>query len=171
MFQLAYIMAQQKLGRVPDIWLQYPEHFAAVAEDIKQTYGAGIRKSPRVGVHVRRGDYLTDPAFVSLSDTDYYERAFALFPPATEFLVCSDDPDWCIAKWESDPRMFFRKGATDVEDLNALAGCSSLIMANSSFSWWAAYLNPNPDKTIIYPKLWHTDGVSRVGFPKEWQAL
>jgi hypothetical protein len=52
-----------------------------------------------------------------------------------------------------------------------MASCQHNIIANSSFSWWAAYLNPNPNKIVVYPKAWHTDNIVRVGFPKEWVAL
>jgi hypothetical protein len=169
MFQLAYIYAQMRKGAVPDIWLQYPHYFEEFADDVRTMYGANIRVSDNVSIHVRRGDYLTDKAFVSLSDTDYYERAIALFPAQTKFLVFSDDTEWCKRKW---PHFTVIEGQTDIKDLNQMAGCrGGNIIANSSFSWWAAYLNPHREAPVIYPKRWHTDGVQRVGFLKEWREL
>jgi glycosyl transferase family 11 len=173
MFQLAYIYAQQRRGLIPDIWLQYPEYFAGSEDYIKQVFGQDISRSPLpyVSIHVRRGDYVPHPLFVNLWETRYYERAIALFPE-DNFLVFSDDTLWCQRKWGNDPRFsVIGNGRTDIEDMNQMASCKSNIIANSSFSWWAAYLNPNPQKQVIYPQEWHTDGVARVGFPKGWICL
>lgn len=170
MFQLAFLFAQAKRGAIPDMYVQYPSFFDEFREEIQAMFGQGIGPTRDVvAVHVRRTDYLTDKAFVSLSDTDYYERAMALFPES-KFLVCSDDPAWCLQRWPRDSRVEVVHG-TEIEDLNLMASCKSIIMANSSFSWWAAYLNPNPQKIVIYPKHWHSDGVSRVGFPEGWIRL
>ena len=170
MFQLAYIFAQQKRGLIPDIWLQYPHYFHEFEHEIREFYEGGIVARPQVSIHVRRGDYVTHPAFVDLCKTDYYERAIALFPDDT-FLVFSDDIEWCKAKWAADKRFTFSVGRTEIEDLNAMAGCKSNIIANSSFSWWAAYLNPNTSKRVIYPVAWHTDKVQRVGFLPAWESI
>ncbi len=98
MFQMAYIMAQQQSGAIPDVYLQDPKYFESAATLIKKEFGCGIRYQPYVSVHVRRGDYLQDKAFVNLSETDYYDRAMAMFPSA-DFLIFSDDPSWCEANW------------------------------------------------------------------------
>jgi hypothetical protein len=167
MFQLAFIYSKFWRGEIPDIYLQYPSYFDDCREKILELFGGGISGSrPEVSVHVRRGDYVKDPAFVHLWKTDYYQRAAELFP-GREFLVFSDDPEWCKKNlpWK------VVEGQTDLEDMNLMASCHSNIIANSSFSWWAAYLNRNPEKKVIYPKHWHSDGVVRVGFPSDWIAL
>lgn len=168
MFQLAYIFGQLKRGEIPDVWLQDPKYFDDYADELRQFFGHPTDADPRleVSVHVRRGDYLWQPMFVSLSETDYYERAMTLFP-GEEFLIFSDDPDWCKKKW---PQHRVISGQTEIQDINMMARCHSNIIANSSFSWWAAYLNPYKHKRVVYPKLWHTDGVSRIGFPTGWEA-
>lgn len=172
MFQLAYLYAQQRRGATPDIWLQSLEHFAGHEDYIKEVFGEGIvqNKEPFVSVHVRRGDYIKHPMFAQLWNTDYYERAMAQFPEGTRFLFFSDDINYCRTRWYGESYSY-SAGRTEVEDLNLMASCHHNIIANSSFSWWAAYLNPNPNKKVIYPKAWHTDGVQRVGFPKDWVAL
>lgn len=171
MFQLAYLYAQQQRGAIPDIWLQYPEHFAGAEDFIKQTFGEGIRqmRDEYVSIHVRRGDYVKHSQFVQLWDTDYYVRAMEQFPGA-RFLIFSDDKPWCREHFQG-PHFEFAWGRDEIEDLNLMASCRHNIIANSSFSWWAAYLNQNPNKQVIYPKAWHSDGVQRVGFPPEWTGL
>lgn len=167
MFQLAFIYAKFWRGETPDIWLQFPKYFDDQREQLLKLFGDGIGPTrEEVSIHVRRGDYVTDPMFAKLWRTDYYERATALFP-GRKFLVFSDDTAWCEKKlpWP------VVKGQTDLEDLNMMASCHSNIIANSSFSWWAGYLNRNPEKKVVYPKAWHTDGVQRVGFPDDWIAL
>jgi len=172
MFQLAYLYAQQRRGLTPDIWLQSPEHFAGSEEYIKEAFSEGIEpmKEPFVAVHIRRGDYVKHAGFVQLWETDYYDRAMAMFPTDTRFLFFSDHIEYCKTRWYGE-RYTYSAGRTEIEDLNLMASCRHNIIANSSFSWWAAYLNPNPNKIVVYPKAWHADKVVRVGFPKEWVAL
>lgn len=101
---------------------------------------------------------------------NYYDKAIALFPKE-KFLVFSDDIDWCeeyFADYDEDFE-FFR--GTDMEEFNKMASCKHNIIANSSFSWWAAYLNPNPNKKVVYPAEWYADGVERTKCPKEWIKL
>jgi len=167
MFELAYIHAQFLRGVVPDPWVQHVEYFDEFRAQIMKLYGDNIGSRPEVSLHVRRTDYTTDAAFVSLWDTDYYERAMASFPGA-RFLVFSDDPAWCRRRW---PHLHVLDKGDEINDLNTMASCSSNIIANSSYSWWAAYINPNPSKRVIYPARWHTDGVKRVTFPAGWEAL
>jgi hypothetical protein len=182
MFQLAYLYAQQQRGLTPDIWLQDPRHFEGSEDYIKRVFGEGIKPQPYVSLHVRRGDYVKHRMFVQLWETDYYDQAIALFP-GEQFLVFSDDIEWCKKHWGmherglaerfgySSDRFNFVTPGDEIQDLNLMAGCRSNIIANSSFSWWAGFLNPNPNKTVVYPLAWHTDGVQRVGFPKEWRGL
>ena len=56
----------------------------------------------------------------------------------------------------------------EIEDFNLLASSKNIIMANSSWSWWAAYLCPNESKKIIAPKNWFSDGVQRIKLPESW---
>lgn len=175
MFQLAYLYAQQQRGAIPDIWLQFPEHFAGAEAQIREAFTPGVKKltDDYVGVHVRRGDYVKHPLFVQLWETDYYDRAMDLFISrytGYKFLIFSDDRKWCQQHFTGD-RFVMSWGRDEIEDMNIMAGCRHNIIANSSFSWWAAWLNPNPNKIVIYPRAWHTDGVQRVGFPKDWIPL
>ena len=88
----------------------------------------------------------------------------AMFPNE-KFLVFSDDIDWC-KKQPIFKDCEFSEG-TELEDLNLMASCKHNIIANSSFSWWAGYLNPNADKRVIAPleTKYYSDGIVRTKYP------
>lgn len=175
LFQMAYLYAQVKNGIIPDWYLQDPKYFTGYEDEIKQLFGEGIGYLEQVGVHVRRGKnpvnpdetaYSENPFYVNLSETDYYEKAMALFPKKN-FVIFSDDPDWCKERFKGENIQVMDRG-DDVEDFNILSSCESQIIANSSYSWWAAFLNPNPAKKVVAPKAWYSDGIERTVCPKEW---
>ncbi len=171
LFQYAYIYSQAREGKIPDIFVQDYRYFDKYREDIKKLYGAGIGFMPFVGIHVRRGDYVNNAFYTDLSETDYYKRAIALFPNK-KFLVFSDDPEYCknmdIFKG-SDFQVMERQG--ELDDFNLLASCEHIICANSSYSWWAAYLCQNWGKQVVIPIDWFQDGVERVISPPEWKQI
>lgn len=168
MFQGAYIYAQTKRGIIPDIYLQDDKYFSEYGDEIKKLYGDGVGYLPYVAVHLRRGDYVNNPIYVDLAQTGYYIDATNLFPDR-KFLIFSDDIEFAKTYFEGDKFAF--DGSTDpVEALNKMASCDGIIMANSSLSWWAGYLSQSKDKKV-YPKLWFTDNINRVGFPKDWISI
>jgi hypothetical protein len=103
-----------------------------------------------VGVHIRRGDYLKVENFhTNLAKTSYYQEAMAEFP-GEEFLIFSDDPDWARKKFPNS--VVARED--DYLELYLMSLCKAVIIANSTFSWWGAWLNKNPNKRVIAPKNW-----------------
>lgn len=181
MFKQAYLWAQMRKGLIPDVYLQSERYFQECGEEIKQLFGEGIGHDDRVSLHIRRGDYLEKGGFyVDLWATDYYKKAIEYFPN-DRFLVFykdrqgKDDQDfvWCeenLRPFLGD-RMDYHRSGEEHDDLNAMASCKSNIMANSSFSWWAAYLNPHKDKKVICPKNWFSDGIQRCELLDEWIKL
>ena len=176
MFRYAYLYAQMRDGIIPDIYVQDLKYFEKYANEIKQLFGEGISYLNRVGVHIRRAanptnpdepKYSENPFYRDLTSTDYYERAMAIFPEE-KFLVFSDDTEWCREKFKDNPRVQVMDKGDEVNDFNLLASCKSLIIANSSWSWWAAYLCPNDGKQVIAPLKWFADGIQRVGIPETW---
>lgn len=165
MFRHAYIYAQMRKGLIPDEYVQDEEYFKDYAREIKQIFGSGIGKIDQVAIHVRRGDYVNNPFYVDLMKTGYYEKAMDEFPDAS-FLVFSDDIEWC-KKQNIFSKCDFVEGNSELEDLNLMASCIGHIIANSSFSWWGAYLCPHNGK-VIAPKLWYSDGVERTKCPNKW---
>ena len=108
-----------------------------------------------VGLHIRRQDYLTNPNHCAL-DIEYYERALAQFPDDVPVIVFSDDPMWCyVQKLFADDRFMVSESNDGYLDMCMMSLCSDFIIANSSFSWWAAWLG-NRGK-VIAPKKWFPD--------------
>lgn len=174
MFQTAYIINQVRLGIIPDIYVQSEGFFKESADYIKHLYGENIGYTNYVSIHVRRGDYVNNEFYVDLFKNGYYERAMYLFPEE-KFIVFSDDIEWCKQQ-EIFKDCAFSEGNDEIEDLNMMASCKHNIIANSSYSWWAAYLNPNPAKEVVAPKEWYTltspvDGYQKIPstkLPDNW---
>ena len=120
-----------------------------------------LPSGPKVALHVRRGDY-TNPATMAvhgLMGPDYYARARSLIAERTgpsAVCVFTDDPAWVRASLElpADSVFVSEHTRSAVEDLILMSRCSHHITANSSFSWWGAWLNPKPDKVVVTPSRW-----------------
>jgi len=169
MFQYAYLYAQAKEGNIPDVYVQDYSYFIKYEKEIRDMFGEEAGFFSLGSIHVRRGDYVNNPFYVDLSKTDYYEKALALFPDK-KFLVFSDDPDFAETLFPDKTRFEIVRGNTELEDMNLMASCSVNIIANSSFSWWAAFINPNPARKVVAPSAqnWYTDGVERTKCPDSW---
>lgn len=140
-----------------------------------------IRTVPAVSLHVRRGDYVNDPvtkAVHGVCNIEYYCKAVELLLQSVDnpyLFIFSDDPNWCA----TNLRLPFPACFVDYnseyphEDLRLMSLCRHHIIANSSFSWWGAWLSNNPTKIVIAPKTWfndatiNTDDITPVG----WQRI
>jgi hypothetical protein len=121
-----------------------------------------------VGLHVRRGDYVQMADKHPPITYDYIREAvrhmnsLGLF----SFIVCSDDLAWCKENFRGlevyGNEFSYSHGNTPAEDMALLSCCTAQIISNSSFSWWSAYLNRNPDKVIIAPEVWFGPGNSHL---------
>lgn len=116
-----------------------------------------IQSSQSVSVHVRRGDYLKNPD-IGVLDLVYYKKSVRYILQNTEnptFFIFSDDLDWCKKTFNFIPnKIYIENTQTEIEDMTLMKYCQSNIIANSSFSWWAAWLNTNQKKIVIAPKNW-----------------
>jgi hypothetical protein len=116
-----------------------------------------------VSLHVRRGDYVNDKktqnTHGNLSD-DYYKKAIqkiiSQHGTTAEFFIFSDEPDYIEKNFDFCPNKHIVKGNNEAphEDMHLMSCCNHHIIANSSFSWWGAWLNPDKQKTVIAPKQW-----------------
>lgn len=169
-------------GDIPDLYVQSSKYWLKYANHIKALFSYGIVSIDRVALHVRRGDYVGNSFYVDLWETDYYRQAIAQFPADTRFMVfCRDNQSWDTDKadrqWCRDnltPILGDRfelpsKDNSETDDLNLMAGCSSIIMANSSFSWWAAFLGNHAK--VICPRAWYSDGLQRTEPMEDWTLI
>lgn len=108
------------------------------------------RGRPVVSVHVRRSDYLNG-VFVN-ANADYYRAALGVFAdlPVT-CIVFSDDMAWCREAFAGHEDVLFAEGHPPIVDMAAMSACDHHVIANSSFSFWGAFLNPSRDKRIVCP--------------------
>ena len=103
-------------------------------------------------IHVRRGDYLKFPDYHPLQSIDYYKKAMELIP-ARKYIIFSDDVKWCESNFIGD-QYVVTEAASSAIDFKIMMACNHFILANSSFSWWAAWLSPHDDKVVVVPENW-----------------
>ena len=141
-----------------------------------------ISKYSSVSLHIRRGDYVTNPSAAivhGVCSLDYYDAAIQLIATQVNkpfFFVFSDDPQWAKENLKmSHPVHFVEANGPDrgVEDMWLMKSCNHHIIANSSFSWWAAWLNSKPGKIVIAPRIWFRDSTINTQdlIPKQWIQL
>ena len=119
-----------------------------------------LRNTESVGIHVRRGDYLNEPLYKGICELDYYQKAIDIMEEKTSvdrYYIFSNDINWCkenLVKLSSKPFEFIQNtGKRSYLDMFMMTQCKNLIIANSSFSWWGAYLNIH-QKNIVAPQKW-----------------
>lgn len=105
-------------------------------------------------IHVRRGDYLRLPNHHPVCDIEYYKKSVEIIGRDKHYLVFSDDMGWCKENLNFIDNKIFIENNTDFQDIYLMSMCKHNIIANSSFSWWGAWLNTNKDKKIIAPLKW-----------------
>ena len=137
--------------------------FPEFATDRQRETARQIRQSCSVGVHIRRGDYLNYSRYRDICTMRYYRKAMRhfreAFPGSAVFYIFTNDIPWAEENFQAED-VCFVKGNTGVQsfrDMQLMSLCRHNIVANSSFSWWGAWLNPNPDKTVVAPKKWIND--------------
>jgi hypothetical protein len=136
-----------------------------------------IEECEAVSVHVRRGDFLTEPGFHPCG-LEYYRSAaerIATAVRAPRYYVFSDDPAWTKEHFTLQPAVFVSHNGVDrpEEDLRLMRRCKHHIMANSTFSWWAAWLCEQPRKIVIAPRRWFADSARDASdiVPEGWTCL
>jgi hypothetical protein len=109
-------------------------------------------------IHVRRGNYVERQHFHPLQTIEYYKQAISIIGEETLFLIFSDDIEWCKINLDFIKNKIFIDGNLDYQDLYLMSMCNHNIIANSSFSWWGAWLNKHNTKKVIYPSHWFNNG-------------
>lgn len=180
-----------------DGYWQSEQYFSAIMTSIRREltvmtpqYGRNlelatlIRVCNSVSIHIRRGDYVTDPQtnrFHGECSLDYYATCISEMSKMTEsphFFVFSDDTEWARANLKLSSQMTFvdHNGPSDAyEDLRLMSQCRHHVIANSSFSWWGAWLNASQNKIVFAPKQWlaaeNLKGKSDEIIPAAWNRV
>lgn len=177
-----------------------PKYFCGIEESIKKTFKFDnnlseenkeiiklISSTESVSIHIRRGDYLNNTSYCILSETKYYENSLNYVIQALQsrgkdknihLFIFSDDPDWCKNNllFLKSYKCIYVTNNTELDsyrDMQLMSLCKHNIIANSTFSWWAAWLNNNTEKIIICSKDYfiHKNYNSKFliyHFPSEW---
>lgn len=135
----------------------------------------GVDTENGVAISVRRGDFVTNPHHYLLPK-EYYVTAYGRHFEGRPAYVFSDDADWCEANFRGmAPTVAFARGMSPICQLALMARFGNFIIANSTFSWWGAYLSAARPKRVVRP-VRHFDG-GLLGldlsdhYPDEWVAL
>ena len=144
----------------------------ALAEKLK-----GVRAA---SCHLRRGDYLTDPVY-GVCNSNYYENAVKELNEMVNpdmYCIFSDDIEWCkenlvglIGKDKEVVFVDWNKGKESYRDIQLMSLCHYNIIANSSFSWWGAWLNDHEDKVVLAPEIWMNKPLVNDPICDSWKRI
>lgn len=140
---------------------------------IKTNYGE-LLNMDCISIHIRRGDYEGLEHNHPILPIDYYTKAISLLPECDYILVFSDDIEWCKENLLGTPYFNKLRFITDVDfiEMYMMSMCNHNVIANSTFSWWGAWLNQNKDKKVIAPKKWFGPNLARIDIqdiiPEGW---
>ncbi len=138
-----------------------------------------IKRKNCISIHVRRGDYISDAitsSVLGFCGVDYYRKSIDILKNYVEWdniYLFSDDIKWAKENLLQDNRVIYIDGINDIETFWLMKNCNHNIIANSSFSWWTAWLNDSENKTVIAPKKWFKDKnkITKDLFPESWITI
>ncbi len=171
-------------------YFQSPRYFDSIAGELREELNRLLQQSvgsesaqpitrqlsrpDSIAVHVRRGDYLRLPVF-RVCDEDYYRKSMdemrARVPDAG-FFVFSDDPEWCRKTFTEGDTQVIDSGkasANPLHDLHLMSLAGHHVIANSSYSWWAAWLGDKPGQQVIMPERWLAGDIVVPMSEKQWK--
>jgi hypothetical protein len=140
-----------------------------------------VQNQNSIGVHIRRGDFTSgnNHKIHGLIPLDYYYNAIEHIKSKASnpvIYIFSDDIEWVKNNFRSDEKIVFASSALThqpIEDLYLMSQCRHNIIANSTFSWWAAHLNNNPDKIVVAPTKWYDEAPYdyKDVYPLTWHII
>lgn len=164
-----------------DGYFQNPRYWKGFEDEIKKQFSFKLplndkskefsvllnsNKNKTCAIHVRRGDYLNDTNLF-VCDKKYFENAISkmleLCPQIEKFIIFSDDIEWCKSNLDTHEKeklfVDWNRDKDSWQDIALMTECSNIIIPNSSFSFWGAFLNKNPGAKVICPEIWSNTGV------------
>jgi len=178
--------------RIVSGYWQRPSYFADCEDDIRRVFSFRSTRPiynlidstdlPVVAIHVRRGDYVSDPVASELHlvcDAQWYNNTWDFVRNELgdcQALVFSDDPQWARENLRLSGKVFYVSNDSEQEpwvDMALMSQCDHFIISNSTFSWWAAYLAKSPTKRVYAPKYWFRgQETATLGIcPSTWHLL
>lgn len=127
-----------------------------------QLFALQIQKTQSVSVHIRMGDYVNHPLHGEICTIEYYQSAIEQIRLKIEnpvFFIFSNDTEWCKQNLDISNAVYVTGNVdkNSYRDMQLMSMCKHNIIANSSFSWWGAWLNNNSNKVVIAPSKWFND--------------
>lgn len=175
-----YFQSEKYFSEIREVLLQDFSWMKKPVGKNKELLDLIQKDSSSISVHVRRGDYVSNEnaaKFHGLTGVEYYRAAIRQILKQVKkpkLYVFSDDPDWCEQNLKfKQPTTYISHNSEGSEDMRLMKVCKHNIIANSSFSWWGAWLNTNPDKIVIAPKQWfsHSESNTKDVIPESWVQL
>lgn len=183
-------LTKQIFPTIYDGYWQSEKYFKDIANKVRNTYRfreellnekskhllSIISNKESVSVHIRRGDYMNLTDHLGLCDFDYYHRAIEHIKRHVDkpkFIFFSDDISWVKENLAEEDAVYvdWNQREDSWQDMYLMTQCKHNIVANSSFSWWGAWLNNNPDKIVIAPQKWFNYSSNYDILPYEWITL
>lgn len=166
-------------------YFQTPLYFNSMADELRdelngllaagvnldETIRCKLAAPGSVAVHIRRGDYLSIPEF-QVCDMAYYDKSMESMRaenPSARFFVFSDDPAWCREVFNAPDVEVMDFHRNPLHDLHAMSLASHHIIANSSYSWWAAWIGKKQGQRVVMPDRWKTGDNPAPIAEKKWQ--
>lgn len=155
--------------------------FPAKISEKNQTFIREKSQKRLTAIHIRRGDYVTSSKINQIHgicSVEYYKSAVKLLAnrDLSEFVIFSDDPKWVKENLKFDQPVHYvdwNQGVDAYQDLYLMLHCSDFIIANSSFSWWGAFMGEKAGSSVIYPIQWFKASTKPQPdiFRPQWMAL
>ncbi|MBQ1927833.1 MAG: alpha-1,2-fucosyltransferase [Alphaproteobacteria bacterium] len=180
----------RKSGNYFEGYFQCDKYFCTFREDILNAFQLrdgldkanseiceNIKSCNSVSLHIRRGDYINLPDIYGSCDLSYYTNALDIIASRAgtpNVFVFSDDKDWVKDNLKIKypwTMVDINDGSRAFMDIELMRNCRHNIIANSSFSWWGAWLNQNPDKIVIAPTNWFSNGAKTDIILDSWLKI
>lgn len=182
MEMIGYFLSEKHFSKYRDLILELFSPTKEIEEYLETHFKEILQHPKTIGVHVRTG-YLEyslnhfDPKFYEnylAPDMKFFKEAMNLFEEDSLFVIFSDHINWCKQHFVGIAKnIIFIEEQDYFYDFYLLSKCKHAIFANSSFSWWAAYLNPNPEKKVVcrMPFWLYGESSNQDIIPSDWYSF
>ena len=168
----SYVPIQYRNNLYINGYFQTEKYFKHNRDYILELFDYGFKDDflkEYTSIHIRRGDFKKLQHVHPLMPREYYDTAIDMIG-GDKFVIFSDDIPWCKEEFRGNKFTFYQ--AEDQDEIYAMSKCKNNITANSSFSWWGAWLNENKDKRVICPSKWFNNSIDTKDMPCEgWEII